>query len=225
MEINYIVYPYVYPNSGTQNERLSIKTPFDCRKVVLKKEDQYIGWIGNEHHWTTKYVWNKFIPLLCSDLNIRVNPRDYTQVAFSHKNYDLTYHDISKNMDYELTDLDDNNVMYGGTEVMRDIGEQSKIQRWTPYHQLFTLAHKCCIVKNKSIDADRTLVLNTDSMSVPVIPILANYFSCILVIDSRISGKQYGFNEIIHKMNPTHQMNLFLDINCIRHKKYYQIEK
>ena len=46
----------------------------------------------------------------------------------------MTYHDISKNMDYELTDLDDNNVMYGGTEVMRDIGEQSKIQRWTPYH-------------------------------------------------------------------------------------------
>jgi hypothetical protein len=47
------------------------------------------------------------------------------------------------------------------------------------------------------INNNKKIVFNTDSMSVPVIPILANYFKQILVIDARHPTMKYGFRQII----------------------------
>ena len=80
-------------------------------------------------------------------------------------------------------------------------------------------------MRNRTTDSERVLVLNTDSMSIPVIPILSNYFREILVVDVRDLGKKYGFAKTIGKMKPSDRVNLFMDINCIRYRKFGQLDK
>jgi hypothetical protein len=83
--------------------------------------------------------------------------------------------------------------MEGGFEIIRDIDLNNPWHNWSFYHQLFRFAHRSGIVTNLTIDNNEKIVFNTDSMSVPVIPILANYYKEILVIDVRNSNRKYGF--------------------------------
>lgn len=82
MTENFLIYPFESLNGvcGSQDNRLSMPTPFDCIKVILGKEDQYVGWTGNEHHWTMRYVWNRFIPVMMDKLEIDFNPEQYQEI-------------------------------------------------------------------------------------------------------------------------------------------------
>ena len=90
---------------------------------------------------------------------------------------------------------------------------------------MFRLAHRCGTITNLTTKSYLRIVFNTDSMSVPVIPILAHYFREILVIDVRDEKKKYGFRELIEKMNPDFLVNLFFDVSYVHDKKHLQIEK
>lgn len=73
--------------------------------------------------------------MLMSELKIEFNPNDYSEVPFFHGKYNLTYHNFLKDMEYELVDLTDDQTFHGnGTDFLRDVGECSKIIRWTKYH-------------------------------------------------------------------------------------------
>ena len=62
-------------------------------------------------------------------------------------------------------------------------------------------------------------------MSVPVIPILANYYKEILVIDVRgVNHKKYGFKDMIKTMKASHLINLFMDVSYFHDNKHLQIE-
>ena len=79
---------------------------------------------------------------------------------------------------------------------------------------MFSLAHRCGLIRNKTIKTHNKLVINTDSMSVPVIPILSCFFREIFVVDFR-GGNRPDFEKVVSELNPSHFVNLFMDLNCI----------
>ena len=108
---------------GNQAGRLSLSTPFDCHKVVLGEDDCYFDWYGNEQHWTTRYVWNEFIPDAMSRLGIDFRASDYREVKLMRaRRHDLTYHDFLGAVEYELVDLECNEVVVGSIDIIRNIG-------------------------------------------------------------------------------------------------------
>lgn len=158
---------------------------------VIECNDLYYGWKNNDHHWTTKYVWNNFLPRLMKDLELDFKKDDFTEIVHhsSDGKYDLTYH-IPKNdaiitfNDYikhfsktmkisELRASHDENLQCEGTILSTD------------YHRLFRGCHRVCEIINDEAVTNRNLILNCDSMSIPIIPILATYYKKILILDNR----------------------------------------
>ncbi len=85
---------------------MSLPVPFDVvHKIVVPKDKQYLGWIGNEHHWTTEYVWESFIPTMFDALNIEFDSMKFKKVKLNYRNFDLSYHDIIEQQSIEIVDF------------------------------------------------------------------------------------------------------------------------
>lgn len=161
--------------------------------VVLTNAELYVGYTLNEHHWKTAFVWNKFIPLLMNDLNIKFNPNHFKQVYNFTENelFDLKYHVPKKKQDLKLTFINTNFVLTGNHDMLRldkngiGFGTDVERQEITDYHRLYRGAHTNTILENLSIKSNRRLILNSDSFMIPVIPILSYYYKEILVLDNR----------------------------------------
>jgi hypothetical protein len=170
-------------------------------------------------------VWNKFIPILSGKLGLNIVQEDFKKVEFEWNDMDFSHHDPIREDRYRVQSFDDGIDIEGGFEVVRDIDVNNPGHNWTFYHQMLRLAHRCGIITNLTTDSNRRLVFNTDSMSVPVLPILANYCREILVIDVREGKKKYRFRDTIQKMNPDYLVNLFFDVSYVHDRKNLQIEK
>ena len=118
-------------------------------------------------------------------------------MEFKDGDFDFSYHVPLFQHQFTLTDLYSNRVIHGDASQLRKVGLNE--YDLSPYHQLFRLSHRSCKLVNETIETNNKIVFNTDSMSIPIIPILANYFREILVIDVRdnTKDKSYGFRDMI----------------------------
>ena len=115
--------------------------------------DKYKTLKGNAHHWTTKYVWEKFIPRFCKDYAVPFDESDFDSVLLiakeDGKEYYLSYHCPKEQEGYSYCDA---SGCISGThdEVMRGFEHA-----YTKYHGLFRGFHRCCVVKNSNAGSSR----------------------------------------------------------------------
>lgn len=86
------------------------------------------------------------------------------------------------------------------------------------FHSLFILAHRSGYILNETCENNLKLAVNTDSMSIPVIPVLASLVKEVLVVDNR-TGMSNLKDEIM-RFAPTHYLSLFTEENFIVNKKH-----
>ena len=159
--------------------------PPDVGAIVLSKPDRYQS-SGNQHHWTSIYVWNTIIPLVLNSLEVSFNPTDFGTVCNVVNGEDFSYH---------LPIIDDTYIVkiWQSTEhidvfTTSNAGLHADYNQNTcisPYHALFIGAHKTCIIENQTTTSNRCLLLNCDSMAIPLVPILSHFFRKIVHLDSR----------------------------------------
>ena len=181
--------------------------------------DVYSSYPKNEHHWTTSYVWNKFIPRLADDIALPFNYDEYKLVPCIYDNQCLDYHipiddsiitihDLYYNQSYDIPIS--NTVFYHNYK--------SPFNASTGYHKLFMCAHRCATIYNKYSKTNRNLLLNTYSMSVPLMHILMCYFRNILILDNRTNTSYKSYiHEFMQHDNLTY-MELFIADSYNFHK-------
>ena len=176
--------------------------------IKITNVERYQNFPKNNHHWTTSYVWKYAIPKIVEVLKIKnFNETDFKYVENIHlvngEQKNLSYHKMIKHQSIQYEDFDTKTKKLGGLDILRD--KQYKERSY--YHSLFIGNHRCCLLTNKTCISQRKLLLNTDSMSVPLIPILICYFNKILVLDNRTKNK---YKDIIMTFNPTDYLALGL---------------
>ena len=188
-------YTYLFPNldKNTQfSKTLRKNSKYRNKENFYSFENDnlkvYDGYELNCHHITTDSLWNVVWPKFVKDLNIDFNPDDFELVKFEEKGFDLSYHRYKgdvlikfidyDNMDYYITE---------GTDGIRQL-DGSAI---SGYHGLYAGAHKVSGVLNQLAKTDKKLIMFTDSMTIPLIPLLTVYYKSIVVVDYR---NEYNFN-------------------------------
>ena len=86
---------------------------------------------------------------------------------------------------------------------------------------LFRLSHSSGLIKNLDLNENTRLAVNCDSMSIPIIPLLAPFFKEILVVDRRGKDKIQYWKKIID-FKPTHYFALFTEYNVFVDRKWYK---
>lgn len=179
--------------------------------------------IGNYHHLTTRFCWEFMLRDLVKILDIKdFNPLDFKPVNFSYKGNDLTFHEKKNDQSvFEFSSFT-RGIKTAGSHFrcVRGLTTYVHDMVYTPYHQLFAGSHQFCLVKNSASANGRRLAVMSDSMSIPVIPILAYYFDSILYIDNR-----YPIHESIKNMtsytNEISKFNATDFISILQFSRYY----
>lgn len=179
----------------------------------------YSNYKYNEHHWTTNYIWNTFIPRLSNDLSLQFNIKDYKKITHITDGNDLSYYMpitnetvVVNDMFYKTTD----SIPISDTAYNKNY--KSYLGCFTDYHKLFICAHRCAYISNRTSITKRNLLLNTDSMSVPVMPFLMHNFTNILILDNRTD---YSYSKQINdfcKHDNLTYMELFIADSYNMHK-------
>lgn len=149
---------------------------------LLSKPERYYKDIKNEHHWTSTYVWKNIIPMLAKDFSLDIKEDDYNYIEWKTDLGDFSYHLYKEKQDLTFIDLENNKTLNGDTSILRVRKDEPM---WSDYHRLYRGAHRVSCILNNSVKTDRVLLINGDSMTVPIIPILANYFKKIICLDNR----------------------------------------
>lgn len=184
----------------------------DVENLCLDNTQVYSNYKNNFHHWTTEYVWNNFIPKLCNELQIDFNSNDFKLINNTDESgkINLNYH-IPLN-DYNIHYIDyttNKDIHCKISELRKDCSNNPSV---TAYHKLYLGWHKTTEIINLNSKYDRFLLLNTDSESIPVVPILTYYYRKILVLDNR---KRYSFRNKIKEYftDKTDLVRLMVDFN------------
>ena len=186
-----------------------IKTLTDFFSAIsFTNIERYQNFPKNNHHWTTNYVWKNVFPKIMDIVKIeKFDVADFKYVENKHivngelKN--LSYHKMIAHQEIQYEEFDTNIKKCGGLDILRD----KKYVERSYYHSLFIGNHRCCLLTNKTCNSQRKLLLNTDSMSIPLIPLLICYFNKILVLDNRTNSCHI---DIIKEFNPTDYIALGL---------------
>ena len=188
-----------------------------CEKVLIEDDsDKYLAYKNNVHHWTTKYVWEKFLPKLFSQLGVNCDQSSFVKISYIWSTCDFSYHNLP-NAKFKIQ-------KFGSTE---EIGEHETLRNTNNcpymsiscYHSLFKLSHCSGKITNLNDAPLQRVVVNCDSMSIPVIPILACYCKELLVIDNR-TGRNQNFMKKILDFKPTHYISLFTEENFLFNQKH-----
>lgn len=220
IDIKYCQHVFVY--SSKQNINLAKKfwNNFDINSkhnCYTKSPDLYINYKNNEHHWTTTWCWNNIIPYLYKQIfNKEFDTSVYKLITQIIDSYDISYHLLLNSNKFTFIDYTINLTLTGDQQILRGTKENQYNDDITNYHTLFIGAHHTCKIINHSIDSSNKLLINCDSMAIPIIPIFANYFKEILIVDNR-DNKSY--QNIIKEFNATHYLCLMLSTS------YYKLNK
>lgn len=162
--------------------KMEIPTKRITDVILLKKPERYVNDIKNEHHWTTNYVWNNVIPILAKDFKLKINESDFDLIKWNTKLGDFSYHSYKEKQNFTFVDLENNKTINGDNNILR---VKPNEPMWSDYHRLYRGAHRVSYIVNNNCKNERILLINGDSMTVPIIPILANYFKKIICLDNR----------------------------------------
>ena len=183
--------------------------------IIDADESKYVNYVGNEHHWTTSYCWLEAIPKIFDALEIPFASESFKKVKFVWNDCDFSYHQPIQEMKFEVEDFVTKNKISGSYDVLRNINLCPKLQySYSLYHMLFRLAHTSGVIKNLTTKTLSRLVVNCDSMAIPIIPILALFFKETLVIDKRTKDNP-GYWKKLLAFRPTHYLGLFTEYNFL----------
>ena len=168
----------------------------------------------NKHHWTFPYVWEKFFPYLAEQLDIPFNPNDFKLVPDAGN-------DDRFNRHLWKTDFkcDAYRFKTKSTELHTylDCCSNGGI---TKYHSIIRYPHESVLYRVENVPGTnnhRRLLLNCDSMSIPLIPLLLPYYQAILCLDFRYDMGKDDY-DIIESFEYT-------DYACIMYEKSYCLNK
>lgn len=188
-------HPYVYDYSNITSNRLP----------EPKSEDLYLNSPGNAHHYTTEYHLNNTLPELNKLLNFSYDINDFYKIENVNSEGDFSYLLPKQNKQYKTTsvkisevekekyyvrpiiELINSNELVTVSKCFDEDSFGSFIQ--TPYHRLYKFAHSSAVIENLGSNNGKTLLVSHDSHCIPVIPILANYYKCVIALDNR-----FGFD-------------------------------
>lgn len=188
------------------------------QKIIIENDnDKYIAYKNNVHHWTTKYVWEKFISVLMNALHINFNPNQFVKIPYVWNTCDFSYHNL-QNTKFKIKMFDSNKEEVGDHEILRNTNN-CPYMILSCYHSLFKLAHCSGIITNLNNAILQRVVVNCDSMAIPIIPILACFCKNMLIIDNR-SGKKLNYMKMIIDFKPTHYIALFTEENFLFNQKH-----
>lgn len=199
--------------------KLPINLPYNVayKKILIENDnDKYINYKNNSHHWTTSYCWNVFIPLLTQDLNINFNKNSFIKIPFIWNTCDFSYHNMPS-MKFRIK-IFGKNEEFGDHEIIRNTNN-CPYMILSCYHSLFKLSHCSGIITNANESLLPRVVVNCDSMAIPILPILACFCKNLLVIDNR-TGKKLNYMKMIIDFKPTHYIALFTEENFLFNQKY-----
>lgn len=136
----------------------------------------------NAHHWTTKYVWEHVIQKIAMQLNIPFEPAHFVKTVVITDRGDFSYHNFSKQLQLTFTDHVKHTSIQGSFDILR---APNTSEYGTRYHQLYRAAHSISTITNHTCNNNKYLLVNGDSMTIPIIPLLVPYFSTIVMLDNR----------------------------------------
>ena len=178
----YDVYRNEFDDIERAKELLSgFSSYIDITEEIPRCCDRKIYKTGNRHHYDPPYIQEKVLPIFLSTLNIDVDLSAFVE----SKLYDVVpMYELTTDAMFSYRDLSSKNEIIGNHEtVLRNVLEENEDKHF--YHNLFRGSHTCCLIKNLSINSSRKLLLNCDSMFVPIVPILSYFFKEILHLDNR----------------------------------------
>lgn len=221
-----ILHAITYRNNKISNQtaeslsRLNLNINEDVGKILKFIIDndkyKYIDYVGNSHHWTTSYCWNIAIRKILTCFNIEFSENHFKKIPFLWNNCDFSYHDPLYG---KFTVSVNNKIFKGDTNVLRNINRcPNLLYSWSLYHMLCILSHESGLIQNE-ICKSGNLVINCDSMAIPLIPLLSNYFRNILVIDKRTTINYNNISKIT-QFNPTHYLAIFTEDNILNNFKH-----
>ena len=173
--------------------------------------ERYVNDEKNRHHWTSKYVWDKVVPAVAKDYDIPFVRDDYAVHEYKTKLGDFSHHKFKTKHSITFTDIENGKTLHGTSDILR---VKPNEPMWSDYHRLFRGAHRISTIINHDVHSGRVLLINGDSMTVPLIPILANYFDKIIALDNR-SKFNKKIPNLINKMEITDYMAMFTTLGWI----------
>ena len=188
------------------------------QKINIENDnDKYIAYKNNIHHWTTKYVWNNFIPQLMNILHIPFNPQQFIKIPYIWNTCDFSYHNL-QNTKFKIKMFDLNKEEIGDHEILRNTNN-CPFMSISCYHSLFKLSHQSGLIENLNNALIEKIAVNCDSMAIPVLPILSCFCKYLLVIDNRTSIEK-NYMKMITDFRPQYYISLFTEENFIFNNKH-----
>lgn len=160
--------------------------------------EYYNGYELNDHHITTLSYYYIVLPFLDKYLNFGYDINDFTLTPeFEYNNgkaHTLSYLVPKEDLRFTLS-IDGKVVSEDGDfstlhSIKEDWGDAGP-GATTKYHKLYRGTHRCSSITNPR--GKGSIIISGDSMSAPMVPILACYFNTVTMLDNRtdISHKEY----------------------------------
>lgn len=186
---------FVRPGQDAFSKSLFNLTGKKVIETSWLKLEYYSGWYKNEHHIQTKYYHKVIMPLMASYMpNFPFNIKDFKVVPFlaDDEKYDVRYLvPKDKKMRFSL-EVNGEKVVDNGTfdDLHRMKDKTMKEDGDTYFHKQYKGAHSCSILRNETINNNKSILVTGDSMMIPIIPILGCFYKEVVYLDNR-DGKSY----------------------------------
>ena len=188
------------------------------QKVIIENDsDKYIAYKNNVHHWTTRCVWNKFLPMLMHLLRVDFQQDKFVEIPYIWSTCDFSYHNLP-NAKFKIKVFEIGKEEVGDHEVLRSVNN-CPYMSISCYHSLFKLSHLSGAIENLRDAPIQRIAVNCDSMAIPVLPILACFCKHLLVVDNR-TGKSKNYMKAIIDFKPQHYISLFTEENFLFNQKH-----
>lgn len=133
----------------------------------------------NSHHWRFEYVWADVMPYIASQLDIPFNTEDFIVVPVSGGASRLR-HVWHTDFKCVARPLDSGSAK---VYTYRDCCQGGGL---SAYHGVVRYPHESVLYTVDSpVKSTRKLLVNTDSMAIPLVPLLLPYYSEVLFLDFR----------------------------------------
>ena len=153
----------------------------EIHKISFSDKNQlYVGWKDNEHHFTTKYHREVSLPFLGKLLGFDFNINDFNIVKRKYGKFDISMLKPKKKYIYDVVCFN-NNVKLKNVSFDRLITGTIH----TEYHKLYKFPHSASRIINKSINSNEILFISGDSHMIPIVSALSCYFKEVWYIDNR----------------------------------------
>ena len=191
--------------------------------------DYYDGYPLNEHHITTASYYKVILPFLklyIKDFPFDINDFEYVPYAIVQNNkiFDISYLKPKKEFKFSMSRNGKElftNGDFSSLHYMEGTFDDPLNDDLTDYHKLYRGYHSCSRVINDTIDNDLSIFITGDSMSIPLIPVLACYFKEVVLMDNRdfLSHSDYyenkNFDYVIIQLWEGHHIDKPLKVNLM----------